>query len=146
MACKKQLIYIAGPYSKGDVAVNVNNAIKAADKLVEAGFLAFIPHLTHFWHIVSPKAWEFWIQLDLACLAFCDGVLRLPGESEGADREVRRAKELGIPVYYSLDELEGDTVSGGNFYGFDWKDMYCPNCGLSRNLPALPGCPQGSHR
>lgn len=29
----------------------------------------------------------------------CDAVLRLPGASKGADEDVRRARELGLPVY-----------------------------------------------
>jgi hypothetical protein len=28
--------------------------------------------------------------------------LRLPGESTGADQDVRIAKEFGLPVYYRL--------------------------------------------
>ncbi len=35
----------------------------------------------------------------------CDAVLRLDGASTGADNDVRIAKELGLPVYYSLDEI-----------------------------------------
>jgi len=31
--------------------------------------------------------------------------MRLPGESPGADREVALAAELGIPVFYSVEEL-----------------------------------------
>lgn len=35
----------------------------------------------------------------------CDAVLRIEGESKGADKDVEIAKELGIPVYYSLDKI-----------------------------------------
>jgi hypothetical protein len=35
----------------------------------------------------------------------CDAVLRLPGESTGADNDVRIARERGIPAYHSIDEL-----------------------------------------
>jgi hypothetical protein len=38
-------------------------------------------------------------------LQHCDAVLRLPGESTGADNDVRIAHERGIPVYHSIDEL-----------------------------------------
>jgi hypothetical protein len=38
-------------------------------------------------------------------LHHCDAVLRLPGESTGADNDVRIAHELGIPVYTSIDEV-----------------------------------------
>ena len=38
-------------------------------------------------------------------LAKCDGVLRLPGASTGADNDVRIARERGIPVWFDLAEI-----------------------------------------
>jgi hypothetical protein len=35
----------------------------------------------------------------------CDAVLRLPGESTGADNDVKLAKELGLKIYYRLDDV-----------------------------------------
>lgn len=35
----------------------------------------------------------------------CDAVLRIPGESRGADLEMTKAKEMGKRIYYSLDEI-----------------------------------------
>lgn len=35
----------------------------------------------------------------------CDAVLRIPGESRGADLDVARAKQLGLPVYRAVSEL-----------------------------------------
>jgi hypothetical protein len=35
----------------------------------------------------------------------CDAVLRLPGASQGADNDVRIARERGLPVYHRLDEV-----------------------------------------
>ena len=37
----------------------------------------------------------------------CDAVLRLPGESRGADQDVAIARGRGIPVYFGLDEIPG---------------------------------------
>jgi hypothetical protein len=37
----------------------------------------------------------------------CDAVLRLAGESRGADQDVAIARDRGIPVYYRLDEIPG---------------------------------------
>src|SRR5438045_9329010 len=34
----------------------------------------------------------------------CDAVLRLPGDSKGADEDVRRASERNIPVYTKLED------------------------------------------
>jgi len=38
-------------------------------------------------------------------LAKCDGVLRLPGASVGADNDVRIARERGIPVWTDIAEI-----------------------------------------
>jgi hypothetical protein len=37
----------------------------------------------------------------------CDAVLRMPGESKGADEDVRRARERGLPVYTDLSAIPG---------------------------------------
>ena len=51
-------VYIAGPYTKGDVAVNVRNAISAAQTVFEAGHDPYVPHMTHFWHMIFPAPYE----------------------------------------------------------------------------------------
>lgn len=101
----KPKIYIASPYTLGDVAVNVRNQIEAAHKLMNAGFVPFVPLYSHFHHMMFPRPYSEWLDLDLEFLPVCDAVLRLPGESKGADVEVERAKELGIPIYHSITEL-----------------------------------------
>jgi uncharacterized protein DUF4406 len=98
-------IYVAGPYTKGDVAINVRNAIEAGNALLKAGHAPYIPHLTHFWHLVYPGPYEQWLALDLHWVRQCDALLRLPGESSGADGEVAEAKRLGLPVYYAVEGI-----------------------------------------
>lgn len=98
-------VYIASPYTKGDVAVNVCKSLETADKLLELGFIPYAPLLTHFWHLISPKPVYVWYALDNEWVKRCDCVLRLPGESTGADAEVELAKSLGIPVYFDIKEL-----------------------------------------
>ena len=99
-------IYVAGPYTKGDIAVNVRNAIAMGEQLAERGFSPYVPHLTHFWHLIFPHHVTYWYALDAEWIPKCDGLLRIPGESIGADREVAMARELGIPVFESLREIE----------------------------------------
>ena len=43
----------------------------------------------------------------------CDAVLRMPGTSKGADGDVRRANELGIPVFSSVSELPNGNPRKG---------------------------------
>lgn len=98
-------IYIAGPYSKGDVARNVRLAISEADYVARLGHVPFIPHLTHFWHFLFPHEYEFWLEQDIEWLRVCDALLRLDGESPGADKEVAEAKRLGLEIYYSVFDI-----------------------------------------
>jgi len=112
---RRKRIYIAAPYAKGDVAENVRRAILAADELLRAGHIPFCPHLSHFWHLLCPKPRDLWLGYGLEWLAACDALVRLPGESEGADAEVAAARAWGIPVYGSVAELlevEGGGTSG----------------------------------
>ena len=96
-------IYIAGPYSSGDTIQNVRTAVLAGDKVAKAGYYPFIPHLTHFWHFICPHEYEFWLDQDIAWLLTCDYLVRLPGESSGADKEVIVAFNADIPVFFSVE-------------------------------------------
>lgn len=98
-------VYVSGPYSKPDPCENTNRAIMAGNALVDAGFAPFIPHLSHFWHTVSPRPYGDWMRIDLAFVLVCNAFLRLPGDSPGADIEEAIAKSRGIPIYYSIAEL-----------------------------------------
>ena len=103
----KMRIYIASAYTKGDVAVNVHKVIEVADKLVGMGHTPYIPHLTHFWHLVSPKEIDFWYKYDNSFLDhWAEALLRIRNESVGADREVARARRLGLPVFYNLEDIK----------------------------------------
>lgn len=103
-------VYIASPYTKGDVAVNVKVQLDMYDQLLTLGYAPFAPLYSHFQHMVHPRPYEDWIKIDLVWVEVCDCLLRLPGESKGANGEVEYAKLLNIPVFYSLEELN-------KFYG-----------------------------
>lgn len=49
-------IYIAAPYTNGDVAQNVRKVMEVANKLMDMGHFPFIPHLTHFQHLYFPRS------------------------------------------------------------------------------------------
>lgn len=98
-------IYIASPYTIGDVAINVKRQIDAASQLIDLGFAPFWPLHSHFLHMAHPKPYEKWIAVDLQWILSCDALLRLEGESKGADLEVQFSKQNRMPVFYSLEEL-----------------------------------------
>jgi hypothetical protein len=55
--------------------------------------------------MMFPRPYEFWLELDNQFLPCCAAVLRLPGESSGADKEVELARKLGIPAFTSIDAV-----------------------------------------
>lgn len=98
-------VYIAGPYTQGEQAELVREAVLVGLTVYQHGHLPFIPHLYHFAHYLCPLPYDAWMTLDLSWLAACDAVVRLPGLSPGADREVERAQGLGLEVYDGLDDF-----------------------------------------
>lgn len=98
-------VYCAGPITKPDMRANALIAIKYADVLLELGFAPFVPQLSVFWSEFSPHPYEVWLKLDFEWLSVCNALLRIPGESPGADREVQFAHDHFIPVFYSIENL-----------------------------------------
>jgi hypothetical protein len=98
-------VYVASQYSVGDPLANVRRQIDAGEEIINAGFYPYLPLLSHYQHIVHPHDYKTWTRLDNSWVACCDALIRLPGESKGADEEVALARELGLPVYYSIREL-----------------------------------------
>lgn len=98
-------VYIASPYTNGDVALNVKAQMDCANKLIELGFAPFVPLYSHFQHMAHPQPYETWVKLDLEWVNVCNCLLRLPGESSGADGEVKFAQENKIPVFYNINDI-----------------------------------------
>ncbi len=99
------IVYVSAPFTKGDQFVNVRTACLAGDELLKLGHCPIVPHTTALWHAISPKTFEEWLQIDSVLIGVCDAVLRLEGESVGADIETGLAQRLNIPVYYSLADV-----------------------------------------
>jgi hypothetical protein len=100
-------VYVAGPYSKPSPLKNVHNAIEAAEELLKYGFQVYVPHLTHYWEMYHYQhPYEWWLEFDKVWLGKCNCMLRLPGESGGSDKEEEYAKEIGIPVFFTIQELK----------------------------------------
>ena len=102
---KKIKVYIASPYTKGDIAVNVKNQLDCADELMDLGFVPYTPLYSHFQHMAHPRPYQDWVDIDFIWVEVCDCLLRLPGESSGADNEIQLAEELGKPVFYNKTDL-----------------------------------------
>jgi hypothetical protein len=98
-------VFIAGPHTYPDPEINTFKAMEAFDRLLNLGFIPFCPHLTHFIHKAYPRSYESWCEYDLKWLEKCVVLLRLPGESIGADKEVEFANDHGINVFYDIESM-----------------------------------------
>jgi hypothetical protein len=114
----KPWIYVSGPYTLGDPVLNVRKAVAVSLRLLDVA-TPICPHLSHLAHLIEPQPYERWMDWDLQLLERCDALVRLPGESAGADREVARAGELGIVVF------EYDDDFWHLFNGWRWVREHC---------------------
>lgn len=113
------LILIAGPYASGTngdaelMARNLKRLEEAAWPIFRAGHIPMIGEWVALPVLASagahgptdPLAAEVMYPTAERLLQHCDAVLRLPGESRGADQDVAIARERGIRVYHSLREI-----------------------------------------
>jgi hypothetical protein len=113
------MILIAGPYRSGTndqpelMQENLNKLESVALPLFRKGHIPMIGEwaalpLIHLAGSTKPGD-VFWeeIQYPVAhrLLEKCDAVLRIEGASNGADNDVKIAKERGLKIYYHIDEV-----------------------------------------
>lgn len=100
-------VYISGPITNGDRVLNFAQACAAQTELMQLGFAPLNPMLS----MMHPAAWSIphgeWLAADLPWVEMADCVLRLPGESVGADAECQHARRHNTPVFLSLADLVG---------------------------------------
>jgi hypothetical protein len=115
------MILIAGPYRGGTgddpalMRLNLDRLEAASLPLFRAGHIPVIgewfalPLLRQAGSSAPGDAAYQEISYPIAhrLLERCDAVLRMPGESKGADEDVRRARAQGIPVYHQLADVPG---------------------------------------
>lgn len=105
-----KVIYIAGPFrgpSAWDVQQNIMRAMALALEVWRRGAVALCPHAnTMFFQDAAPD--RVWLEGDLELLKRCDAVLLTDDweRSSGARAEVVFAREHGIQVLFSIDEVD----------------------------------------
>jgi hypothetical protein len=118
---------ISGPYRSGTgddpalMAANLARLEAAAWPLFRAGHIPVIGEWVALPVLRSagadgptdPLAERVMYPTAQRLLAHCDAVLRLPGESTGADQDVATAEARGLPVYHRLGDVPGCSSTGG---------------------------------
>lgn len=95
------IVYMACPYSKGDKLYNLRRSMDVWKELYDTGVMAPInPLWSHYQDGVTPMDYEDWLHYDFNLIRACHMMLRLSGESDGADREVEFAMSNDIPVFF----------------------------------------------
>lgn len=113
------MVLVAGPYRSGTndnpemMAANLERLESITLELFEAGYLPVIgewialPLMRRAGStVVGDEIYQrYAYPVAHRLLQNCEAVIRLAGPSTGADEDVRRAGELGISVYSSVQEL-----------------------------------------
>lgn len=109
----RPVIYISGPISNGgqlpayESKVLVKEATDVAFDLIRRGYAVICPHWSWLAEglVNSQLSHGEWLDSDMALVPRCDAVLRLVGDSKGADMEVAIARRESVPVFFSVDAL-----------------------------------------
>ena len=104
MCCENMRIFVAGPYGdhnpKEIITANVARADKVARDLMAQGHQVYCPHKASWgWEDDPRLTREQYLELDRSFLRYwAEGIIRIPGDSPGADGEMTLATWLGLQV------------------------------------------------
>jgi len=114
----KPFIYLAGPYIKGSPSLNTTCQLSVYHQLVKEAFVTpYAPLFAH--HLLGHEliGENRWLDLGFEVIKRSNGLLSVNAKielgninyeqtySSGRDKEVKLAKSLGIPVFYSIAAL-----------------------------------------
>ena len=107
-------VYVAGSYDAGDVVSVLDNmriGMRACTELLLENISPFCPWLDFHFQLMlrddEKLTKQNFLDYSMAWLEVSDAVLVLPNSenSGGTQKEIKRADELNIPVFYSKDSL-----------------------------------------
>ncbi len=116
---KRLLILIAGPYRSGTgddphkMAENLRRLEQASWPIFQKGHVPMIGEWVALpiWNVAGGKQVGDDLYDEILhptagrLIERCDAILRLEGDSKGADNDVRLAIKRGIPVYFDIDDI-----------------------------------------
>jgi hypothetical protein len=116
---KSLLILISGPYLSGTdgdeakIQKNLETMEAYALPLFKKGHLGMVGEWAA-WPVIksaggdshsSPEFTEYQYPVAHRLLEKCDAILRIPGESRGADLEMEKAREMGKIIFTDIDQV-----------------------------------------
>jgi len=113
------LLLIAGPYRSGTnddphlIKQNLENLEKVSLPIHRKGHIPIVSEWIALplmkqagFKTIGDDIWnEMQYPIAHRILKKCDAVFRIPGESKGADQDVKIAKELGLNIYTNLNDI-----------------------------------------
>jgi hypothetical protein len=120
---KSLLILISGPYLSGTdgdeekIQKNLEAMEAYALPLFKKGHLGMVGEWAA-WPVIksaggdthsSPEFTEYQYPVAHRLLEKCDAILRIPGESRGADLEMEKARHMGKIIFTDLDQVPDVT-------------------------------------
>jgi hypothetical protein len=108
-------IYVAGAYSADnviDALSNIGKGIKLAYEVFKAGYYPFCPFLDYHYTLIAGQedvrfTVDQYYAYSMSWLEVSDAVILVPGweNSKGTLAEIKRANELVIPVFSTLNAM-----------------------------------------
>lgn len=125
---ERQLILIAGPYRSGTngdparIADNLLQLERAALAVYQRGHMPMIgewvslplARMAGSVQIGDAISEAFLYPVAHRMIQQCDSILRIEGESRGADADVDVARELGLPVYHRVEDIPAALADEGS--------------------------------
>jgi hypothetical protein len=120
---KSLLILISGPYLSGTDGdeVKIQQNLEAMESyalpLFKKGHLGMVGEWAA-WPVIksaggdthsSPEFTEYQYPVAHRLLEKCDAILRIPGESRGADLEMEKARHMGKIIFTDIDQVPDVT-------------------------------------
>lgn len=108
-------VYVAGSYSASnilDVLDNMRTGMRLGTEVLLAGFSPFVPWFDYHFQLMLREGEKLTIEhyhnYCFPWLECCQAILVVPNSenSKGTQAELAKARELNIPIFNSLDELE----------------------------------------
>jgi len=103
-------IYVGGAYQSETVVGVLNNMRKGINlsfEILKLGFAPFCPWLDYHFGLMGELTDKEYKAYSMAWLEVSDAVLLVPDweNSSGVKAELERARQLAIPIVFSIDEL-----------------------------------------
>lgn len=113
------IILVVGPYRSGTnndpelIAKNLDRLEQVSLRVYEAGHIPLIGEWVALpvarqagsTQVGDAIAERYLYPVAKRLIRRCDAVLRIEGQSRGADEDVRLARERGLPVYFDIKEV-----------------------------------------